>query len=164
MQEIRETRARRTAKREVAGAVAAGAPPASPRKPGSQEHEEQDSKHESFEVPRITREYIRRQVSEIAPLLEECVEQSGPEHVDGKLQVNFIIDGEPGVGGLVRDAHIAQATFPLTPEFTRCVNETFMSIQVEPPEEGGFIKVRYPFYIQRSGRVEGAPPEAGAPG
>jgi hypothetical protein len=71
------------------------------------------------------------------------------------LQVSFTIDGEPGVGGLVRDSKIVTGTFPTSPELAQCFEETLTSIKVDPPEAGGSINVNYPFSIRRSGGIDG---------
>lgn len=158
LRELREARAKRAEPR----AVTPAAPPTPMADPAQHLTEGASTQHagqqaaasEGSELPKVTRKYIQRQVAEIRPLLEECVSQSAHEAADGTLEVSFVIDGEPGIGGLVRDTRVLRSTFPMSKELESCVTETLYSMKIEPPEDGGFIKVNYPFEVKRS-RITG---------
>jgi hypothetical protein len=90
----------------------------------------------------IDKEYIRTSVRELIPLLVECYEQglARDPKLAGSIIVDFTIEGEPGVGGVVGESAIDAAGSTLTdPAFRECVQE------IEPPADGGVVKVRYPF-------------------
>jgi hypothetical protein len=98
--------------------------------------------------PTLEKEYIRASVRELIPLLVECYEQ-GLERdpkLAGSIIVDFTIEGEPGVGGVVGESAIDATASTLTdPAVRECVQETMFGIEIEPPAGGGVVKVRYPF-------------------
>jgi len=99
-------------------------------------------------APTIEKEFIRASVRELIPLLVECYEQglSRDSTLAGSIIVDFTIEGEPGVGGVVGESAIDAAGSTLTDAAVReCVQETMFAIEIEPPAGGGVVKVRYPF-------------------
>ncbi|HKU37721.1 MAG TPA: hypothetical protein VJR89_06225 [Polyangiales bacterium] len=156
MAQIQAARARRLA-RAAAGSERNASETAA-RSSGKNDAKEggtKDTTQQTSELPTPSRDYIRRQIAEIRPLLEECVAKNSANPVEGMMQVSFTIDGEPGVGGLVRDSRIVDGTIPMPTELVACVEATLTSMTVAPPEAGGVINVNYPFAIQRSGAVDG---------
>ncbi len=96
----------------------------------------------------IEKEYIRSSVRELIPLLVECYEEglARDPKLGGSLVVDFTIEGEPGVGGVVGESAIDAAGSTLTdPAVSECVQETMFAIEIEPPAGGGVVQVRYPF-------------------
>jgi len=96
----------------------------------------------------IEKEYIRASVRELIPLIVECYEQglARDPTLGGSIIVDFTIEGEPGVGGVVGESAIdAQASTLSDPEVRECVQETMFGIEIEPPAGGGVVTVRYPF-------------------
>lgn len=99
-------------------------------------------------APTIEKEFIRASVRELIPLLVECYEQglAREPKLAGSIIVDFTIEGEPGVGGVVGESAIDAAGSTLTDAAVReCVQETMFAIEIEPPAGGGVVKVRYPF-------------------
>lgn len=96
----------------------------------------------------IDKDYIRASVRELIPLLVECYEQglARDPKLGGSIIVDFTIEGEPGVGGVVGESAIDAAGSTLTdPAVRECVQETMFAIEIEPPAGGGVVTVRYPF-------------------
>jgi hypothetical protein len=96
----------------------------------------------------IEKDYIRSSVRELIPLLVECYEQglARDPKLAGSIVVDFTIEGEPGVGGVVGESAIDATGSTLTDVAVReCVQETMFAIEIEPPAGGGVVKVRYPF-------------------
>ena len=96
----------------------------------------------------IEKEYIRASVRELIPLIVECYEHglARDPTLGGSIVVDFPIEGEPGVGGVVGESAIdAQASTLTDPEVRECVQETMFGIEIEPPAGGGVVSVRYPF-------------------
>jgi RNA polymerase sigma factor (sigma-70 family) len=100
------------------------------------------------EVGDLDKQYIRSAVKEILPLLTECYE-SGLERnpqLAGKILVEFTIEGEPGVGGVVGESSIDPKQSDLDdPAVRECIQETMYALQIDPPTNGGSVLVRYPF-------------------
>lgn len=92
-------------------------------------------------------EYIRSRVRELVPLIAECYELALHEQADleGRLVVEFTIAGEPDVGGIVEESRIAEASTLRHPTLDECVRETMYTAELEAPEGGGRVTVRYPF-------------------
>jgi len=60
--------------------------------------------------------------------------------------VNFTIEGEPGVGGVVGDSEIDPDKSTLAdPQMRECVQETMYGLEIDPPRDGGTVRVTYPF-------------------
>jgi RNA polymerase sigma factor (sigma-70 family) len=106
----------------------------------------------------LDREYIRAAVRELIPLLSDCYSEGltrDPE-LAGKIVVDFTIEGEPGVGGIVGESAIDAAHSDLPdPAVRECIQETMHAIQIDPPASGGVVRVHYPFAFA----PDGPPPE-----
>jgi RNA polymerase sigma factor (sigma-70 family) len=100
------------------------------------------------EVDDYDKQYIRSAVKEIIPLLMECYEQ-GLERdpkLEGRILVEFTIDGEPDVGGIVSSSAIDPKESTLADNAAReCMQETMYALKIDPPTNGGTVNVRYPF-------------------
>ncbi|MBA3451733.1 MAG: AgmX/PglI C-terminal domain-containing protein [Deltaproteobacteria bacterium] len=128
LNQIRSAQAKRTAG-NAASSGSAAAPPTLPE-------------------GHIDKAYIQASVRELIPLLAECFEQGLAQNpkLGGSIIVDFTIEGEPGVGGVIGESTIDAAASTLTDATVReCVQETMFAIEIEPPAGGGVIKVRYPF-------------------
>jgi RNA polymerase sigma factor (sigma-70 family) len=140
---IREARARHASRATSAGGTAPGAtysPPAAP-------------------VADLDKEYIRAAVQEIIPLLTDCYAEGHDRNpkLKGEVIVNFTIEGEPGVGGLVGESRIDPKDDGLgDPVVRECIQETMYALKIDPPTSGGVVQVRYPFAFAPS--EEEAPP------
>ncbi|MEP6860722.1 MAG: sigma-70 family RNA polymerase sigma factor [Deltaproteobacteria bacterium] len=100
------------------------------------------------EAPDMDREYIRGAVREIIPLLGACYEEGMQREpkLAGVVVVDFTIEGEGGVGGAVGSSTIdASASTIVDPTVRECIQETMYALQIDPPPNGGVVKVRYPF-------------------
>src|SRR5690606_27381200 len=77
----------------------------------------------------------------------------------GRVMTEFVISGEPEVGGLVEESTISDdGTTIAHPGMRECMRETLYSIEFEPPPDGGRVMVRYPFEVRPD--VEQEPGEA----
>jgi transposase-like protein len=104
------------------------------------------------EEQRAVKEGIRKQISEVTPLLAECYElevAKSPE-LQGSLKLHFTIDGEPGVGGIVSDSVVVGGTLAEQSELGTCITETIYTLKFEPPKAGGTVEVEYPFVFGRA--------------
>jgi len=105
------------------------------------------------EAPRghLDAEYIRQSIREIAPLIEECYELALEETpaLEGRLVAEFSIVGEPEVGGIVERSEVLAESTLSSPTLNECVRQTIYTVELEPPEGGGRVDVRYPFIFRR---------------
>jgi hypothetical protein len=96
----------------------------------------------------VDKAYIRRAVRELIPLLRDCYDQGlerDPE-LAGTVVVDFTIEGEPGVGGVIGHSAIDPAGTTLSDAAAReCIQETMYALEIDPPADGGVVTVRYPF-------------------
>jgi hypothetical protein len=98
-------------------------------------------------------EYIRARIRELVPLIAECYELALADDptLSGRLVVEFGITGEPGVGGIVDESRIdAEASDLSHPVLNECVRETLYTAELDAPEGGGRVTVRYPFVLNRA--------------
>ena len=99
----------------------------------------------------LDKAYIREAVQGIVPLLAECY-QEGLERdpsLAGAVVVDFTIEGEPEVGGLVGESSI-QKTSIHDPAVLECIQETMYALEIDPPSGGGVVHVNYPFKFAAS--------------
>jgi hypothetical protein len=98
----------------------------------------------------LSKEYIRERMQELVPLVQECYEAELASQPDlhGDLKLRFVIDGEPGVGGVVSESAIIAGSLAEIPELSRCVRETSYTLKFAPPEAGGSVTVVYPFIFE----------------
>lgn len=109
----------------------------------------------------MDKEYIQSVIRDSIPLIRECYElaQETTPSLEGKLTIEFTIAGERDVGGLVEEARvISDNEISRHPVMTECMQETILSLEFEPPEGGGQVKVHYPFAFA-SDPEQARPPE-----
>ncbi len=94
-------------------------------------------------------EVIRQAMDALRPLFGECYDLALEEDptLSGQMVVNFLIGGEPEVGGVVEDVAIAAESDVMTPTLDECISETIYTLELEAPEQGGQVRVTYPFYF-----------------
>ena len=102
-------------------------------------------------LPPLSRKYIKDAIAEqLVPVARECYEsalEDEPE-LEGKLVVEFMIVGAEEVGGIVESALISPSSTLHNPFLSDCMRESVMAVTFEPPEDGGQVKVSYPFVFQ----------------
>ena len=115
----------------------------------------------------MDKQYIRGAVKEIVPMLSECYEEGlerNPKLAGGTVVVEFTIEGEPGVGGLVGESKIdPKATSLGDDAVLQCIQETMYALKIDPPTNGGIVQVRYPFAFSRAGEEPPPMEPAGPP-
>jgi RNA polymerase sigma factor (sigma-70 family) len=96
-------------------------------------------------------DYIRESMSALLPMVVDCYKQARVIHpaLAGTLVVNFTIEGEPGIGGLVTESAIDPEKSEIKDsELGQCVQETMFALEIDPPTNGGTVKVTFPFTFQ----------------
>ena len=96
----------------------------------------------------IDKQYIRAAVKELIPMLQGCYETGllSNAKLAGKVLIEFTIEGEPDVGGVVGDSKVDPAETTLNDaSVLECLQETMYALEIEPPASGGRVVVRYPF-------------------
>jgi len=108
----------------------------------------------------LDKEYIRASIKEIVPLLRECYESALAERpgLSGKVEVEFLIAGEPEAGGMVETSAIMETSTLTDPGMQECVRETMYALELPAPPRGGTVMVRYPFVFSDDGPEGVAPP------
>ncbi|HEY8143598.1 MAG TPA: sigma-70 family RNA polymerase sigma factor [Kofleriaceae bacterium] len=99
----------------------------------------------------LDKEYIRDAVQGLIPLLGECY-QEGLERnpaLAGRVVVDFTIEGEPEVGGVVGESSIGKTSMD-DPAVLECIQETMYALEIDPPAGGGLVHVKYPFEFAAS--------------
>jgi len=100
------------------------------------------------EPPDLDKEYVKASVSELMPFLKDCYTSALDQgsSFGGSVVVDFTIEGTPETGGLVTEAAIdPERTDVDNVEFRECIRETMFSLEIDPPMDGGTVKVSYPF-------------------
>jgi RNA polymerase sigma factor (sigma-70 family) len=96
----------------------------------------------------LDKEYIRAAVKEILPMIADCYNRGLEREpaLGGTIVVDFTIEGEPSVGGVISESSIVADKSTLADAQVReCVQETMYALQIDPPSGGGKVKVVYPF-------------------
>ena len=97
------------------------------------------------------KEYVREAVRGLLPMIVDCYKDALDTQptLAGTLVVNFTIEGEPGIGGLVTESTIdAEDSEIKDPAMGQCVQETMFALEIDPPSSGGVVKVTYPFRFE----------------
>ncbi|HEY8146437.1 MAG TPA: hypothetical protein VIG06_27330 [Kofleriaceae bacterium] len=87
----------------------------------------------------VTTDWERRQIGALNDLLGECYDLGRAEDpaLAGKVMLLFTVSGEPGVGGLVSDAHFDETGTTIAQATAReCMIESLGALELEPPPEG----------------------------
>ena len=94
-------------------------------------------------------EEIRASVNEVVPLLAECFEMASEavQKAGGTAKMKLVVGSEPEVGTLIEDVSFLEGTPEMLadPDFTECMTETLMSVEMPPLEAGGQLVIHYPF-------------------
>ncbi len=138
VEQIRAARQQRTAGAQHAATAPTATPTPAPALPEST----------------IDKDYIRRSVRELLPLLQECYEHGleRDSKLAGTVVVDFTIEGEPGVGAVIGHSAIDDAASSLSDVATReCIQETMYALEIDPPPGGGVVTVHYPFAFSSDG-------------
>lgn len=102
----------------------------------------------------LDRAYIKAAVQEIVPLLLECYTSGLDRDAKlgaGSVVVDFTIEGEQAVGGVIGESQIvADKTEIADPEFRQCIQETMYALAIDPPPNGGVVRVTYPFMFSNN--------------
>jgi RNA polymerase sigma-70 factor (ECF subfamily) len=111
----------------------------------------------------LDKDTIREAIRAIMPLVRECydhaLERAGGADVDGRVVVDFRIEGEPSVGGVITESAINDAkSTAADPQMRECVQESMYALQLPPPKNGGAVKVSYPFVFKPSRKGGDAAP------
>lgn len=99
-------------------------------------------------VATLDKAYIRAAVRELLPLLSDCYAEglTRDPALAGDVVVDFTIEGEPGVGGVIGDSKIdPERTEIADPTVRECIQETMYALEIDPPAGGGTVHVTYPF-------------------
>jgi hypothetical protein len=99
-------------------------------------------------------------VKAIIPQLLECYEDGLARNpkIGGTIVVDFTIEGEPEVGGVVGQSAIdPEKSTLIDPAVRECIQETMYALEIDPPESGGVVRVHYPFAFSATGDSD-APP------
>lgn len=94
------------------------------------------------------RAYVQQAMTALAPMISDCYKQALATHptLAGTLVVNFTIEGEPDVGGVVTESAVDPEQSEIKdPALGECVQETMFALEIDPPSNGGTVKVTYPF-------------------
>jgi hypothetical protein len=108
-------------------------------------------------VGELDKEYVRKQVRELLPLLRECYDNARERHPDlaGKMVVRFVMGGEPEVGGVIEESEVLPASTITEPDMVECVRETMYALRFEPPAGGGRVTVHYPLVFHSEPPADG---------
>jgi hypothetical protein len=108
-------------------------------------------------------QYIRDAVQELRPLIAECYDRALEEQSDleGSLVVEFTLEGEPGVGGVVEGTRIADTSTLTHPSLDECVRETMYTLRLPAPGGSGSVHVRYPFRFSPRDESDGGAATSG---
>jgi len=113
----------------------------------------------------LPREAIQKGVQAVIEDIRRCYDsvlETDPD-LGGRLVVDFEIVGEPDAGGVVDDVRIAASSDEAMSGhegLTECMLDAVYSIELPPPENGGRVKVTYPF-VMTPDRGGGAPRRSG---
>lgn len=90
-------------------------------------------------------EYVLEALQEIMPLLKECYAE-GLERIPtlpaGNIVLDFKIEGEPGIGGVIGESTIAKESTITDAAVRECMQETVNAVEIDPPEHGVTYRMR----------------------
>lgn len=102
-------------------------------------------------APAMDPDEIRTSVREVIPMLAECYTMAPPAvhagGAGGELTVEMTVSGEPDVGTVIEDATLSEGDAHLLADadFTECLRQTLLSVEMPPLSAGGSVVIRYPF-------------------
>ncbi|HET9957064.1 MAG TPA: AgmX/PglI C-terminal domain-containing protein [Polyangiaceae bacterium] len=101
-------------------------------------------------VGNITREYIQQRIQkDFMPLALACYEAALAKHpaLAGTLAIDFMIVGDPSVGGIIDQAKINASSTLHDLELSNCMLGSLQSIVFAAPDNYGWVTVTYPFVL-----------------
>jgi hypothetical protein len=104
----------------------------------------------------LPKETIRDAVGAVIEDVKHCYQDQLETTPDlaGKLVVNFTIKAENGAGGVVDQVEIndeSDETMRTSLKLSECIVDTIYTLELPEPEEGGVVKVSYPFFMAPHG-------------
>ena len=112
-------------------------------------------------LPKLDAEYIQQRIQEdLVPVAVECYDSVLEDRPDaaGKIVMKFTIVGAEDVGGVVEEASVDELGSTLDEPFLReCMRESLMAVTFDPPDEGGRVRVTYPFKFAPGPQGDAAP-------
>jgi len=94
------------------------------------------------------KDYVQQAMTALAPTIGDCYRQALKTQptLAGTLVLNFTIEGQPGVGGVVTESSVDPDQSEIKdPGLSQCVQDTVFALEIDPPSNGGTVKVTYPF-------------------
>jgi RNA polymerase sigma-70 factor (ECF subfamily) len=105
---------------------------------------------QAWKVGDLDPEYIRASIQDALSLFKQCFEDALVDHPDlnGRIQLEFTIEGDPDVGGVVSTSKVddEQSTLKL-PELRECFEQTIYAARFPAPADHGVVLVSYPFKL-----------------
>lgn len=104
----------------------------------------------------LSKETIRDAVGAVIEDVKHCYQDQLEATPDlaGKLVVNFTIKAENGAGGVVDQVEIndeSDEAMRTSLKLSECIVDTIYTLELPEPEEGGVVKVSYPFFMTPHG-------------
>ncbi len=98
----------------------------------------------------LSGDYIKEIVATAIPEVKACYGQVLKEVPDlaGKLIIRFTISGEPDIAGLVDELEVTEESdraIASNEMMSDCIADTILSLEFDPPKNGGTVEVSYPF-------------------
>ena len=93
-------------------------------------------------------DYVRDAMTGLLPAVLDCYHQARAAHpaLAGTLVVDFTIEGEPGIGGVVTASAIDRDQSEIQdPDLGQCVADAMFALEIDPPLDGVAAKVSFPF-------------------
>jgi hypothetical protein len=109
--------------------------------------EEEPSDHQPGETRLTSKEYLKQRIDDLRPLIEECYAEAKrvDPSVPDVVPVAFTIGADPDIGGVVTEAAVQGTELERRGSLAECVRETLYTLEIDPPANGGEVKVVYPF-------------------
>lgn len=84
-------------------------------------------------------DYVMAAFQQIMPLLKECYAEGRARvpTLAGKVMIDLMIEGQPGLGGVVGESNLlAEGTTLTDPTVQQCIQETVYALEIDPPTYG----------------------------
>ena len=101
----------------------------------------------------LSKESVRDAVQAVIEDVKACYEEQlrlSPE-LGGKIVVDFTINAEEGVGGVVDRVEVndeSDEPMRLAGQLTECIIDTIYTLELPSPDGGGTVDVSYPLYMR----------------
>ena len=110
--------------------------------------------HQADPKQQLDGPYIKARIHDLMPLVRECYDLALRERptLEGRLVLSFEIAGEPSLGGVVESLEFVSGDGGVVDTTLQdCVRATIETQTFAPPDNGGRVKVTYPFVFRASG-------------